>query len=183
MPKLEEYYNVRELKPKEIKQAIDDFKNTTPILRSGEKEEWSARVGDKVKNAKNLKFKDFYEDVVGRELTSKEIKDKIVDFLEPHMFVDVIYPMWCNSEEKCIEAIEKGELYWLFYIEEFYTYDYHGYDVNIGDIYVKFDTIKGDIYIVKSLHYLGHNQKGEIISDRDRAFIHVYNDYMNGKIK
>lgn len=32
------------------------LKNATPILRSDEKEEWSARVGDKVKNAKNLKI-------------------------------------------------------------------------------------------------------------------------------
>ena len=107
MTKLEEYYKVRDLNPKEIKQAIDDFKNATPILRDGENEEWSARVGDKVKNAKNLKFKEFYEDVVGRKLTSSEIKN-IVDFLEPHMFIDVIYPMWCDSEEKCIEAIKQG---------------------------------------------------------------------------
>jgi hypothetical protein len=43
---LKEYYKVRDLNPKEIKQAIDDFKNATPILRDSEKEEWSARVGD-----------------------------------------------------------------------------------------------------------------------------------------
>ena len=58
-----------------------------------------------------------------------------------------------------------------------------GYEVNIGDVYAKFDTIKGDIYIVKSLHALRHNQKSQIISKRDIDFIHVYNDYMNGKIK
>lgn len=32
---LKEYYKVRDLNPKEIKQAIDDFKNATPILRDG----------------------------------------------------------------------------------------------------------------------------------------------------
>ncbi len=180
---LKEYYKVRDLNPKEIKQAIDDFKNATPILRDGEKEEWSARIEDKIKNAKNLVFKEFYEDVVGRKLTSFEIKDKIVDFLEPHMFVDVIYPMWCKDEETCIEAIKQGELYWLFYLDEFYVTDIQGYEVNIGDVYVKFDTIKGDIYVVKSLHRLGYNKKGEIISDRDKTFIHIYNDYMNGKLK
>lgn len=181
--KLEEYYKVRDLNPREIKQAIDDFKNATPILRDGEKEEWSARVGDKIKNAKNLKFKEFYEDVVGRELTSDEIKNNIVDYLEPHMFIDVIYPMWCKDEKDCIEAIKDGELYWLFYMEELETYDSHGNKVNIGDVYVKFDTIKGDVYFVKSLHRLGHNKRGEILTDRDISFIHVYNDYMNGKIK
>ena len=180
---LKEYYKVRDLNPKEIKQAIDDFKNATPILRDGEKEEWSARVGDKIKNAKNLKFKEFYEDVVGRELTSDEIKNNIVDYLEPHMFIDIIYPMWCKDEKGCIEAIKDGELYWLFYMEELETYDSYGNNVNIGDVYVKFDTIKGDIYIVKSLHRLNHDKKGNIITDRDKTFIHIYNDFMNGKIK
>ena len=107
---LKEYQTVRDLNPKEIKQAIDDFKNATPILRSGDKEEWSAKVGDVVKNRKNLDFKEFYEDVVGRELTSKEIKDKIVDFLEPHMFIDLIYPMWCDSDEKMYRSNQKRRI-------------------------------------------------------------------------
>ena len=41
--KLEEYYKVRDLNPKEIKQAIDDFKNSTPILRDGENAELNLR--------------------------------------------------------------------------------------------------------------------------------------------
>ena len=180
---LKEYQKVRDLNPREIKQAIDDFKNATPILRSGEKEEWSAKVGDVIKNRKNLDFKEFYEDVVGRELTPSEIKNKIVDFLEPHMFIDLIYPIWCDSDEKCIEAIKRGELYWLFYLETFEVTNDEGYEVNIGDVYAKFDTIKGDSYIVKSLHALKHNSKSQILSKQDKDFIHVYNDFMNGKIK
>ena len=84
---------------------------------------------------------------------------------------------------KRLRDIKDGELYWLFYMEELETYDSHGNNVNIGDVYVKFDTIKGDIYIVKSLHRLNHNKKGDVITDRDKTFIHVYNDFMNGKIK
>lgn len=83
---LKEYQKVRDLNPREIKQAIDDFKNATP------------------------------------------------------MFIDLIYPMWCDSD-------------------------------------------KGDIYIVKSLHALKHNSKSQILSKQDKDFIHVYNDFMNGKIK
>ena len=180
---LKEYQKVRDLNPREIKRAIDDFKNATPILRSGEKEEWSAKVSDVIKNRKNLDFKEFYEDVVGRELTPSEIKNKIIDFLEPHMFIDLIYPMWCDSDEKCIEAIKRGELYWLFYLETFEVTNDEGYEVNIGDVYAKFDTIKGDIYIVKSLHALKHDSKSQILSKQDKDFIHVYNDFMNGKIK
>ena len=51
-------------------KAIDDFKNATPILRDGENEEWSARIGDKVKNAKNLKFKE----LCGEELTMRNLE-------------------------------------------------------------------------------------------------------------
>lgn len=180
---LKEYYKVRDLNLKEIKQAIEDFKNTKPELRDGEKEEWSARVGDKIKNAKNLRFKTFYEGITGRELTPNEIRNNITDFIEPKMFVDLIYPMDCKTESDCIQAIKDGELYWVFYMEEFSTYDIKGNDVNLGDIYIKFDTIKGDIYVVKSLHALGHNKKGEIITDTDIKFIHIYNDFINGKIK
>ena len=36
---------------------------------------------------------------------------------------------------------------------------------------------------MKEIHRLGHNKRGEILTDRDISFIHVYNDFMNGKIK
>lgn len=179
--KLLEHNVVRELRENEINKAIEDFKNTTPFLNTDVGGEWNPKDDE---NEKNLTFKDYYESIIGNELTPKEIKNKIIDFLDYDMFIDLIYPMWCKDKKTCVEAIEQAELYWLFYVENFQTYDKFGNDVNLGSLYIKLNTISGEIFVVKSLHRLGyHKSSNKVKNERNLKFIKYYDEYMNGKIK
>lgn len=173
---LKEYKTVRKLDPDEINRAIKDFKLATPILNDGIKGEWNI---DDSKNYKNVSFKEMYELVTGRKLTSKEVRVYIINELKFEDFKDLIYPQWCKTEEDCIRAIETKQLYWVFHVKNFSTYDLRGNDVNIGDLYVKLNTIDGNFYVVKSLHDLGYDKYGNLLNDEDIRFIHVYDEYMN----
>jgi len=91
--------------------------------------------------------------------------------------------MWCETEDDCIKAIKQGHLYWVFYIENFETYDSHANDVNIGDLYIKLEPISGEFYIIKSLHTPDYLDSDGEFTERDLTFVNLYDDYMNGKIK
>ena len=157
----------------EVLSMIEDFIRQNPKLQECEWEE----------GGKNYTFKNEFLNKTGRELTEKVIKHNIICEIRFTNFKDVIYPQWCKTKEDCIRAIKDGHLYWVFCIENFETYDCHGNDVNIGNLYIKLEPISGEFYIVKSLHTPDFLNCDGDFTNRDMQFVQLYDDYVNGKIK
>ena len=170
---LNEHKVARTVVKDEVLSMIEDFIRQNPKLQDCEWEE----------GGKNYTFKNEFFNKTGRELTEKVIKHNIISEIRFKNFIDVIYPMWCETEDDCIKAIKQGHLYWVFYIENFETYDSHANDVNIGDLYIKLEPISGEFYIVKSLHTPDYLDSAGEFTERDLTFVNLYDDYMNGKIK
>lgn len=170
---LNEHKVARTVVKDEVLSMIEDFIRQNPKLQDCEWEE----------GGKNYTFKNEFFNKTGRELTEKVIKHNIISEIRFKNFIDVIYPMWCETEDDCIKAIKQGHLYWVFYIENFETYDSHANDVNIGDLYIKLEPISGEFYIVKSLHTPDYLDSDGEFTERDLTFVNLYDDYMNGKIK
>lgn len=177
---LKEHLVARELAENEVRRMINDFRRGRPILRDCE---WS-------EDGKNKYFAQIFEDKTNRILTDKIIKSEITSELTFDMFIDVIYPKYCDDEkdlvkkrEQCIRAIELGHLLWVFHFKDYITYDTRGNDIEMGDLYIKLEPISGEVFIVKSLHTPKElNCDGEF-TERDLSMIKLYDEYMNGKIK
>ena len=169
---LNEHKVARNVAKEEILSMIEDFIKQDPKLQDCEWEE----------GGKNYTFKNEFFNKTGRELTEKVIKHNIISEIRFKNFIDVIYPQWCETKEDCIKAIKEGHLYWVFYIENFETYDSHANDVNIGDLYIKLEPISGEFYIVKSLHTPDYLTSDGEFTERDLQFVQLYDEYMNGKI-
>ena len=170
---LNEHKVARNVAKNEVLKMIDDFRSGNPKLQDCEWEE----------GGKNYTFKNEFFNKTGRELTEKVIKHNIISEIRFNNFIDVIYPQWCETREDCIKAIKDKHLYWVFHLENFETYDCHANDVNIGDLYIKLEPISGEFYIVKSLHTPDYLSTDGEFTERDLQFIHIYDEYMNGKIK
>lgn len=91
--KLKEHLVARELAEIEIRNMIKDFRKGRPILRDCE---W-------MNGGKNKNFAQIFEDKTNRTLTDKIIKSEIISELSFDMFVDVIYPKYCDDEKDLIK--------------------------------------------------------------------------------
>ena len=178
--KLKEHLVARELAEIEIRNMIKDFRKGRPILRDCE---W-------MDGGKNKNFAQIFEDKTNRTLTDKIIKSEIISELSFDMFVDVIYPKYCDDEkdlikkkELCIRTIELGNLLWVFHFKNYITYDSRGNDIKMGDLYIKLEPISGEVFIVKSLHTPKELDCDGEFTERDLSMVKLYDEYMNGKIK
>lgn len=164
----------------EINNMLNDFKKGNPLFNDCEWEE----------GGKNATFAKTFQDKTNRILTDKIIKNEIISDLTYKMFIDVIYPYKCDEEKDpikkrqlCLDAIKGGHLFWVFNMKSYETYDSHGNDINMGELYIKLEPISGEFYIVKSLHTPDYLSCDGDFTKKDESMIHLYDEYISGKIR